>query len=199
MEDYIIIEDFLPKTYHNELKATITSREFNWHLVKNVSYGNDPVVDEFIANDPNIVETNAFSHMFYYNTIKESAYCDLVRPALYFVDEKTDLTITSIERMRAVYAPRDKLLEGKYNVPHLDMKKPHMTMIYYLNDSDGGTILFKDKYNKSKILSPEKKEIETVVDSKEGRCVIFDGHTYHTGIVPSFEDKILINFNFTVL
>lgn len=193
----IIIDNFLPDTFHKEIYATLTSREFTWHLQKSINYGGDPIIEKFKENDNDIVETSGFAHRFYFDKEKLSSYCDFVRPVLYFVDERTDLNVNGIERMRAVYIPRDKNLENKYGPPHIDYGDDHMVLIYYLNNSDGGTYLFDRTYDK-KILDPSKFNIKHYIEPKENRAVIFNGLTYHSGKIPASQDKVLLNFNFTV-
>jgi hypothetical protein len=77
------------------------------------------------------------------------------------------------------------------------MREPHKTLIYYVNDADGGTIIFNEKHNLTlDDLNTDQKTINTVDKAKRGRVVIFDGDHYHTGIIPTEKNKILININF---
>ena len=195
--DPIILDDFLPQSYVNEIFHTLTMVEFDWHLRPYISYGGDWIIDDFVKNDSNIVETRAFSHRFFFENEKLSSYCDFIRPILYFVEEKTNLEVKKIERMRAVLAPRNTQYQGKYNVPHVDLGYHHFTLIYYVDDSDGGTVIFKQKHDPDeKIANSDKKDILTEIECKKGRAVIFDGLHYHTGRIPAHQDKILININF---
>ena len=193
----LILDNILPESYVNELEHTLTMVEFDWHLRPSISYGGGPVVSEFEKNDHNIRESRGFSHRFFYEKQK-SQYCDFVRPIMYFIESKTDIKINSIERMRAVYAPSEYQNREFYNVPHVDMGIPHLTLIYYVNDCDSGTILFKEKYDPNNNgVDTRAKTFEQYVEAKRGRILIFDGLTYHTGKIPGEIDKILININFT--
>ena len=70
---------------------------------------------------------------------------------------------------------------------HVDIPLKHITCIFYINNSDGNTIIYD--YNKTIII----KEIEPV----ENRLLIFDGNLPHTGHSPSKNKfRILINMNF---
>lgn len=194
----MIIDDLLPPTFTEEILHTLTMPEFDWHYRKSISYGDDEkVIKEFIQNDSMILESSAFSHRFYYEGKKLSQYCDFIRPILYFVEDKTSIKPKNIQRMRAVFTLKDSLNSDKYNVPHVDLPFPHKTLIYYLNDSDSGTILFKEKYDsKTNCIDTSKKTVDKIVNAKKGRILIFDGLTYHTGVIPKSQDKILININF---
>jgi len=191
----LILDNLLPESFVKEIEFTLTTTEFEWNYRSAISYGGDSVVDQFIKNDPNITESGAFVHRFFYENRKLSQYCDFIRPILYFAEPYVG--INTILRMRAVFVPRDLLLKGKYNVPHVDMREPHKTLIYYVNDADGGTIIFNEKHNLTlDDLNTDQKTINTVVKAKRGRVVIFDGDHYHTGIIPTEKNKILININF---
>jgi len=190
--DPIIIDDLLPASFVNELEYTLTNVGFDWHYNPAVSYSNQELTDSFIKNDPNILETRGLIHRFYFDKTKSSQYCDFVRPILYFIEKI--VPVNSLERIRGVLAPRD-IYPGKYNAPHIDLNIPHKTLIYYVTDSDGGTILFNEKYNGT--YDPSKKTIAQEIQAKRGRVVIFDGLQYHTGRIPVEQDKVLININFT--
>jgi hypothetical protein len=193
----LILDNLLPESFVKEIEFTLTNTEFDWHYRSSISYGGDSVVDQFIKNDPNITETGAFVHRFFYEKQKLSQYCDFIRPILYFAEPY--VSINTILRMRGVFVPRDLSLKEKYNVPHVDMGAAHKTLIYYVNDADGGTIIFNEKYDPSlgDAVNTDQKTIKTVVEAKRGRVVIFDGYHYHTGMIPTEKDKILININFS--
>ena len=69
---------------------------------------------------------------------------------------------------------------------HTDLNFPHWVCLYYVNDSDGDTILYKDD---------EKTEIKRI-SPKKGRIVFFDGSIKHCGSFPSKNYRSIINFDF---
>jgi len=70
---------------------------------------------------------------------------------------------------------------------HTDFSHEHTTAIFYMNTSDGNTLLF-DR-DGDKLL----QEVEPI----ENRLVIFDGLLQHTGHSPSkHKSRVLINMNF---
>jgi len=73
---------------------------------------------------------------------------------------------------------RDNSVNGK----HVDLDGKSLICLYYVNDSDGGTVF----YDKGKIVKR--------IDAKRGRCVIFDGGIEHSGISPT-NTKIVLNMN----
>lgn len=193
----IIIDDLIPKVYQEELLYTLTQPSFAWAYRPEISYGGNGMAEEFALHDPKIKETRAFSHRLYFDYTKTSEYCDFVRPILYFL-EGLSIEIKMLERIRAVLVPKDISMKDYYNVPHIDLRdREHKTLIYYVNDCDGGTILFNEKHNPNiELMNPSRKTVDRFVQAKKGRILIFDGLTFHTGVVPTDQDKILINFNF---
>ena len=193
MNDIVEIENLVPKSYSDEIKRQLMSWEFPWGYNTTVSYGDDRD-NKFIANDARIKDTDGFIHPMFYDGKKISNYVDLVRPLIWFMEEKTGIVAKEIVRIRAVFVNKNQSFGDFYNVPHVDGEQPHKTMIYYVNDADGDTVIFKERYNG--ILDFSKKTIERSVSPKTGKAVIFDGLRYHTGSVPTTGHRVLININF---
>jgi hypothetical protein len=77
--------------------------------------------------------------------------------------------------------------------PHIDNGKSHLVFLYYVNDSDGDTILYKNKYNKEQ---DNDMIVDTVISPKAGRGILFDGKTYHSFCYPNINDiRSTININ----
>tara|TARA_R100001463_G_scaffold12998_2_gene34727 strand:+ start:5211 stop:5768 length:558 start_codon:yes stop_codon:yes gene_type:complete len=73
--------------------------------------------------------------------------------------------------------------------PHVDLKFPHWVCLYYVNDSDGDTIFYKDD---------KKTEIKRV-SPKRGRVAFFDGSIYHSASTPTKHHRMAINISFLSL
>lgn len=69
---------------------------------------------------------------------------------------------------------------------HVDIELPHQVFLYYVNDSDGDTVFFKDD---------EKTEIKRVTP-KKGRGVFFDGSIKHCSTRPSKSHRCIFNYDF---
>ena len=70
---------------------------------------------------------------------------------------------------------------------HVDYSFPNTATIYYVNDTDGDTIIY----------GQDRLEIKERVSPKANRLVIFDGDISHTGCSPTqHKTRILLNSNF---
>jgi hypothetical protein len=83
--------------------------------------------------------------------------------------------------------------ETRPSVPHVDDNTDHLVLLYYINDSDGDTLLYSNKYE-------EKNDNEMIVEHrispKAGRAVLFDGRTYHSFYYPNIHNmRSVININ----
>ena len=64
-------------------------------------------------------------------------------------------------------------------------------MVYYVNDSDGDTVLFNEFYNTKSV------SINRRIAPKKGRAVIFDSNRFHASSNPiNTPTRFVINFTF---
>jgi hypothetical protein len=194
-EDIIEIENLLPNSYCDEIQRTLFGWDFPWGYNSTLSYG-DIIDSKFIDNDSKIKDTDGFVHTFFWGGKKISPYADLVIPLVWFMEQQTNIEIQEIFRIRAVFVNKNETFGNFYNVPHIDDKHDHKSMIYYVNDSDGDTILFKERFSGD--LDFNKKTEERRISPKKNKAVVFDGLRYHAGSVPRVNHRVLININFTV-
>jgi hypothetical protein len=83
--------------------------------------------------------------------------------------------------------------EKRPSVPHIDDSKNHLVLIYYINDSDGDTVLYNNKYNEKE---DNEMFVEHRISPKAGRAVLFDGGMYHSFYYPNTHDmRSVININ----
>jgi ectoine hydroxylase-related dioxygenase (phytanoyl-CoA dioxygenase family) len=87
-----------------------------------------------------------------------------------------------------------KNCDAGIHYPHVDADKDHLVFLYYVNDSDGDTIFFNEKYDGSKI---DNLTVMSRVSPESGKAVVFDGRTYHASSSPSIGDyRCVINIDF---
>lgn len=84
---------------------------------------------------------------------------------------------------------------------HVDTNRPHVSMVYYINDIDGDTLFYNFDGKPEDIFEylPKKqydkfKELKSVSPQK-GKVVVFDGLTPHRSTYPKQGNRYVINFN----
>ena len=94
------------------------------------------------------------------------------------------------------------------HVPHVDYDTPHKTCLLYLNDSDGDTLIYKEKYKLDQHLNSQEyyntnlkhKNMNIMYKSTPiaNKMVIFDGFHYHSSSTPTNTSaRFVININYT--
>lgn len=186
---YQIFDDLFPESLVNDIEATLTNFKFDWHYTDASSGGTVPFYRDPLSKDcPQMV------HMFYrYGW--ESQYSEVVKPLLEIVEKETETTIKSIYRIKANLTIPDGTSNKHYNTPHRDHEsKEFLSMVYYVQDTDGDTVLF-DKHD----ITDETLDIVARVTPSRGRCVIFPSRQYHSSSNPiMFESRIILNFIFEI-
>lgn len=173
-----IIDNFLTPSYFEEIHRLLISWDFPWYCQPDITTGLDT------GNGV------GFSHNFFVDS-PTSPYCNLVMPFLYQVKDtcgakqilrcRGDLTVINPNKLR--------------HSPHVDFKFPHYSAIFYVNDSDGETVFFNQKWSETQ--SYENLSILEVVDPKPNRVVIFDGDMIHTGHSPEHhQTRVILNSNY---
>ncbi len=106
-----------------------------------------------------------------------------------------------IQRIKINYNAQEIIEhKGSCYVPHVDIEGGGgITGIYYINDSDGGTVIFNESGNEP-IRNHQEISVKQVIKNKRGRLVIFDQNSLHAGCPPILSNKrLVINFNFKKL
>lgn len=108
---------------------------------------------------------------------------------------KHNVTYNNIIRIKLNWLPRaQENASGKWHMPHVDSDQEHHVFLYYVNDSDGDTFFFNEKYP---MLKDSGLTLNKQVSPKAGRGVIFDGFTYHASSSPvDSEYRCILNVDF---
>ena len=81
----------------------------------------------------------------------------------------------------------------EHNGVHVDLppELPHIACVYYVNGSDGDTIIYENTVGGDTTNLVEHKR----VTPKRGRVVFFDGSRYHCSSQPVVNYRCIINFD----
>ena len=202
MKPYQIIEDIIPKGYQNFLDRLCDDKDFPYFWTPKISY--NPEDKKF--KDPLIKNPPGWTHnVFDIDRGENSLALPHVRPVLWFLEQKTGLQVDTLKRIRIRRTTIQKdFTKENYCPPHVDlgMIEPYWSLVYYVDNSDGNTILFdrewkpEDPDNLFEETS-HKKLFESV--PVKGNGLLFKGKMYHAGNCPSyFQKRTVINYDFTV-
>lgn len=159
--NFKIIENFLEDADFNNIKNFLMSYDCPWYYRDYTSDKKDP---------------SYFTYCFFNNDRIESPAFNLIQPLL------NNLNYSSIIQIRAnLSIKQDKPTSVGWHVdyPYKNFK----TAIYYINNTNGPTVIDK------------KKQIK--IDHKENKVLIMDGDTEHKAILQTDEKRrINININY---
>ena len=189
----IILDDVLPSTVFNRLVTlTVENPNFKWGVCRTATPMDD-ARSFFAESQPNSWEFDYFSVplMAAMNRVqmRNSAW------------EKINLK--EVLRIRFGLLTRD--IKQIVNTPHVDSHiQQHFVGLYYLNDTDGATRIWKQKlkdWNQDPVFySVDECELLEEVEPKANRMVIFDGSHYHSSVTPTKTQlRYVINYNFDVV
>jgi len=161
-----VIKNVLPKKVQEQLKHFIFSKCPLYYL-NNVTFEGDkkycPAFGHSLIRDDAVVSEQANLLNLFKETIKGNV-----------VNAKILLQV-----------PLNPKVISKIDQTHIDNEEPHQVFIYYVNDSDGDTIIYKNK-----------KEYKRFTP-KQGSMITFDGSLYHTAEQPTKGTRCIINLNVT--
>ena len=190
MHDIIVIDDVVDKPTQDLIYNSIFSKDTSWVFGRTIFYDNHAEVTSTQKN--NLMsftkalyddETNIADRNLSLYTKPLDGLCN-------------KLFSSRIQLQLPLLTEKDKL----YGVPHIDGQRKinYKVAVYYVNDVDGDTVLFKqtrDNCTPQDIIDG-KLEIAQTVSPKKGRLVIFDGSIYHAVGKPKTDLRCIINYNF---
>lgn len=189
--DYVILDNIINDSMSAKVKNTLEDSQFPWYLSKTLYTADAKDTSEAKKIYKDVQEYIQFVHTFYDNaggdTKPNSPFIPVVLDILQTFMAEFLLTGVELKRCKANFQTQYlKNNEKYYNTPHVDLLESHLVFLYYVNDSDGDTVIFK-----------EGKEYARITP-KQGRILAFDGSFLHAGSHPyNSESRIVINFNLT--
>ena len=194
---FIQCDDLVEPAVADEIEQFMLSRAFPWFFYSNV---NSTVRPEDRADHPTVIydesryqESFGFSHLLF--PTEEPNYPLFEYPKRLFEQflNKQRFRPERLLRVKANMLVRSAAPEGSRPFsPHVDMPMPHWVLIYYVNDSDGDTVILDKQYP-----NRENAAVLHSISPKKGRAIMFDGRHYHCGTCPSKHDvRIVFNYDF---
>ena len=172
MENFIkVVDNFIPKSLENKLD-NILSYHLHYQYVPNTVEKND---EDYCPS---------FSRKIYHqleleNTDKD--YLFTLSPLYVFLNSQ-NLFLHNILQARIFF--QIPSIAPPIHKPHVDLNVPHQVCLYYVNDSDGDTIIYDSTGKTIRKISPKK-----------GRMIFFNGNLKHSASTPTQNHRAVINYN----
>lgn len=148
------------------------------------------------TTDTNIKESYQFTATFadQEQGIKSPLYLEIAQPLLWMLEKDTGIEIEHVIRVKANLLTKSDHKEHNYHIPHIDHgNDDSLSMVYYVNDSDGDTKMF-DKYVQQGHTNLSVKLSNTPA---KGSALLFQSHRFHSSSSPVQSSKrCVINFVF---
>ena len=203
-----VIDNFISKTYQDELLKGVGAPSTAWLYQPNMDYG-----PEDARENPGITNTVAYEQAtddkYSQFVLEILGMGNIQNHALFYAllgltCKITDDLIPSHRgyRIRGIHQtpiPNPPL----HYIPHTDCqesKNDVWSAIYYLNDSTGDTFLFEEQIDDVSMSDRRTHKWKPIdqVSPKKGRLILFPARQYHAGSPPKRNMRMLINFNFSI-
>jgi hypothetical protein len=200
-------DDVIPYRTQERFRGFISQSLYDWndfnHIKTSGVYGEmdaTPICDEMT-----VMPSDALIKLAYANN---GRHAQILNETTYWLgmavlDEyarRNNVVITEIQRMKVNNQTKsmwpDWNGENCCNEIHFDNSIPgNRTLVYYINDSDGDTILFDALYEG--VNKEYKMNTLMRVTPKQGRAVVFDTWRFHAPQNPTYTPRrYLLNINF---
>ena len=165
-----------------DFQAQVMAPGFPWHYARATKPG-DEGVNPWLYGWVHLVFDNGqwFSH-----------HHDLFMNAISQMFIALNEPVKGIHRIRVVL---NTLTDQPYlNGAHVDLLIPHKTALLYVNDADGDTLLYQERWREG--YDGPYAEAHRIAPAAN-RLVLFDGLTFHTGTTPvKTPRRVVMNINY---
>lgn len=187
MHEVLIIDDVVDTETQDLIENTIFSADTQWTFGRTVFSHSDVTLD-------------AQAKKYAMNFTKSLCRLDdkfSVNNLSFYTSPLDGLNIKTLLTAR-IQLQLPVITDKLFGIPHVDGVRsfPYTAAIYYVNDSDGDTVFFKET---TKDISPNNitdMSIYKTVSPKKGRLVVFNGDIYHSSGKPKSDIRCIINYNF---
>jgi len=184
--DFLVIDDVIGKMQQNRIEAQAMSQP--WKYTAEIATGHLEKVSPTIG----------FGHVLFNGGKPQSENFAYYINILFEGMDKAKIPFTGLMRVQSfLHVPHQPA--KKYDGPHVNIPGPHIVGLYYVNDSDGDTVLFNQTVDDIPFNTPYDENILTEyqrISPKKGRMVFFNGKKYHTSTSPTDKIRMVITFDF---
>jgi hypothetical protein len=188
--DIVILDDVISKEYQDYLeKLLLDNPDMPWHLIRNLNQ---------LKSAQQNISTPGLSIQSISDGNDHGMLAFVFRSLAFNLAEKLDISIKEIINARTfLQLPGGNLNEKVDREFHVDYVKPHRVLLYYVNESDGNTIILKQRYpfSHGSISGLTTGDVLQEIEPKKGRVVMFDGSHFHSSTIPTSQLRCVINID----
>lgn len=196
LDDFIVVDNAISTTFQNQIEEYMHNKQ-PWWFQSDITFS-DLQINEFLKVGVSLKKRFGWGSMIFDKEKNYGTTNHLVTSVLYNAVDAANVKLNDITLIRGFMS--SPINNQEIDRPHVDRPGMHLVCIYYVNNSDGDTIIF-DKMNDdsdiNQYLNPNEQKVLTKISPKKGRCLIFDGRHYHASTPPSNDVRTVINFNFS--
>ena len=198
----ILIDDFLDKDYQEKIEDSMFDCLWKVSMDNTLSIDAQSIqgkyrkfLDPFKYDISPSITTNLLSS----NKKTFELFYPVVEKVCNYVNFNIDKVGRCLAGMQGVQVLRER---NKICGVHINQKNPHLVLLYYVNDSDGDTILFNknasDDINNCQLYyyhDQHNFSVDYKITPKQGRILLFDGRTYHSSSDPTKGVRCIITLD----
>ena len=187
IDDIEVIDNFISPSYLTELNEAVDPKSMHWHFngTQTFADGRGSLEDFGFS----IVLCSCSKPNLFYDT-KLSTF---IRPLVYKIKDYVRASTIFRSQLDLTIFHKQKYIHP----PHIDrdsIDNECVSAIFYINDTDGETIIYDNKYDIEPPSFPTNMKIKKTIEPKPGRLLLFDTRYAHTGCSPSeHQTRILLN------
>lgn len=193
MSNIIVMDNVISKEEQDRLWDFIQDYRFSWHYGPSNVYEDDRNRGQCFP-DENTVDSFQFTHLLLNSQISyKEPFFDNFREPIITIFKSLGLENRNLFRVKCnMLTNNRKFKEGAYNPAHVDGEFDHWVVLYYVNESDGDTVIFNETYGSAF----NKLTVQQRVSPKIGRAVAFPGKYFHASCNPIKSDvRCVVNIN----
>jgi hypothetical protein len=168
------------------------------------SPGPDTILNNKTALHGPMTENHTqFVHSAKYKDMESQPVCNESITLLNKFAEKHNIKVLSVLRIKANLMINSRTIRQQAGTAHVDSVRDliggntsgnHFVLLYYVNDSDGPTVIYNEKYPVDNF---DDLSVNQMIYPKAGKAILFDGDRYHSSSAPvETSQRFVININF---
>jgi len=189
-----VIDNFIPNKLQDQLENILVgNKQFPYFYCLDTV---DSYEEQRLFNTNNVLHQPQFVHTLMIDGNQKSDAFDLIISLFDFSQFYTQGYKLSRAKINLLPPPINAT-KNHHHVPHFDSSNPDdITVIYYVNNGDGDTVIFNERYDNNNYITPT---INSTVSPQKGRVLIFPSNLLHASSPPlNIDFRCVINFVFTL-